>query len=247
MIKVNKTLIVESERYLRGTYKGVQKWKKFELDANKHYTSGNTSEYQFGKGYEVFREALLRDQGPKCCYCEKNVQNGQIEHYRPKGTCQQVRGGAKINPGYYFLVYRWKNLLISCAECNASGQKGILFPINGPSRATCLTELDQEDPVIINPAFDVPEDHISFNEDIPIRITDRGQENIDIFKLRDRGDIVNSRRDRFMLYKREKQLLNLGILTGIEEVEAKRIIKNATKDKHPFSGMIRANLKKGML
>lgn len=247
MIKINKTLIIDSERYLTGKYKGVQKWKKYQLDANKHYASVSAIAYNFGSGYEVFRQELLNDQGPKCCYCEKGIENGEIEHYRPKGTCQQARGGAKINPGYYFLVYRWKNLLISCGECNASGQKGILFPINGPSRATCLTELDQEDPVIINPAFDAPEDHITFNEDIPVRITDRGQENIDIFKLTDRGDIANSRRDRFMLYKREKQLLNLGLLTGVEEVEAKRIIKNATKDKHPFSGMIRANLKKGIL
>lgn len=247
MIKINKTLIVDSERYLTGKYKGVQKWKKYELDANKHYASGNTSDYKFGNGYEVFRESLIFDQGPKCCYCEKGIHNGEIEHYRPKGACQQIRGGAKVNPGYYFLVYRWKNLLISCGECNASGQKGILFPINGPSRATNLAELDQEDPIIINPAFDVPEDHITFKEDIPVKVTNRGQENIDIFNLTARGDIAGSRRDRFMLYKREKQLLNLGLLTSIEEIEAKRIIKNATKDKHPFSGMIRANLEKGIL
>lgn len=247
MIKISKTKIVDTERYINGVYKGIHKWKKYELDANKHFKLGNLTEYSFGSGYEVFRDELINDQGAKCCYCEKPVSNGQIEHYRPKGAYQQVIAGPKISPGYYFLVYRWENLLISCAECNASGQKGILFPINSANRATNLSTLRHEDPIIINPCYDNPEDHITFKRDVPVSLTDRGKLNIEIFKLVNRGDIKSIREDRFLVYTTNKQILALGIMDKLGSIEIKKILKNATKSKQPFSGMIRANLKSGKI
>lgn len=50
----------------------------------------------------------------KCVYCEKRIEEYQIEHYRPKSI-------------YYWLAYSWDNLLISCGTCNP--HKGAKFEV----------------------------------------------------------------------------------------------------------------------
>ncbi len=44
----------------------------------------------------------------KCAYCEKELLDSpkNIEHYRPKSI-------------YYWLIYSWDNLFLSCGECNS--------------------------------------------------------------------------------------------------------------------------------
>lgn len=254
MIRIHKPIYLNEEKYIKlgHKYRYIPKWKVFEINIVRDYNSNpdpfHTGKYNFKSGYGegVYRNAFLLCQGNKCCYCEKPISNGAIEHYRPKASCQDHKNGPVIRPGYYFLAYRWSNMLLSCTECNSSGQKGILFPING-IRATNIRELAFEDPVIINPSSDEPEIHITFNEDIPTHLTNRGAENINIFKLKSRGDITTIRRDRFILYKRQKEAISLGLISGQDLIEAKRTIKCAQKFSSPFAGMIRANIKKGLL
>jgi hypothetical protein len=51
---------------------------------------------------------------------------GLWRHYRPKGGFRQRRSGVLKVPGYYWLAYDWRNLLVSCAVCNRREE--------GPSR-----------------------------------------------------------------------------------------------------------------
>src|SRR6266511_3690577 len=82
-------------------------------------------------GAKSVKNALLRAQHNKCCYCESKFRHtsyGAVEHYRPKGSVKQAPGLKEEYPGYYWLAYDWNNLLVSCERCNTS-HKGNLFPL----------------------------------------------------------------------------------------------------------------------
>src|SRR5574341_1145443 len=65
----------------------------------------------------------------KCAYCETLIAEnhpGDIEHFRPKGRVtdsmgrqlmvQDENGEEYPHPGYYWLAYDWKNLLLACED-----------------------------------------------------------------------------------------------------------------------------------
>lgn len=98
----------------------------------------------------------------KCAFCEKQLDELQVEHYRPKS---KVTGR---NHGYYWLAYEWTNLYASCGACNTvmrhpgtqedpegeeTSGKGVHFPLveenrraSGPGCA-----LDEEEPLLLDP------------------------------------------------------------------------------------------------
>ncbi|MGZ2452482.1 hypothetical protein ACVIRO_005299 [Rhizobium ruizarguesonis] len=111
-----------------------------------------------------------------------------VEHYRPKGRI----AGVANHPGYWWLAMVWDNLLPSCIDCNrrrwqdlpqfpeslaqllvapemqggkASLGKQDLFPIAGAARATATVPGIDEQPDLINPCVDDPEEHLVFHID----------------------------------------------------------------------------------
>lgn len=78
-------------------------------------------------------------------------------------------------PGYYWLAYRWQNLLLSCHDCNCT-YKRTLFPLADPiERARSHhDDLTREQPLFIDPAMQDPRDHIRFDDDLPTGITAQG-------------------------------------------------------------------------
>ena len=72
----------------------------------------------------------------KCCFCETwfaESINLDVEHFRPKaGVRQDLDQKEDELPGYYWLAYRWDNLLLSCNACNRQFKK-TLFPLKNPS------------------------------------------------------------------------------------------------------------------
>lgn len=259
MIKIDKDKYPPEIRYANAPNSGMLVWKVAENQVLRDYTNNpvpfDDGTYKFPALYKYneFRDALEACQGPKCCFCEKPVQGGQIEHFRPKKAWQQTQGGNFNRPGYYWLAYRWSNFLISCGECNQPGRKGNLFPVNGARATSHSSLITTENKTLINPAEEDPTQFISFNEDVPVGIdaAGRGQENITIFDLKDRGDLKPIRRDKFDLYESQKMIADLTVPTGKitqEKIDkAKEIIRVAQKKKQPFSGMIRENIKKGFL
>jgi 5-methylcytosine-specific restriction endonuclease McrA len=149
--------------------------------------------------YKELRQVFLFEAfGYKCAYCEANHSDGypvQVEHYRPKGGVTQF--GTRVDhPGYFWLAYEWWNLVPACANCNSphrdpltglahSGKKND-FPIGGTRVETPSADPEQwqdeliaEQPLLLNPYFDKPEDHVDFDESgVPFAKTPRGQATI---------------------------------------------------------------------
>lgn len=238
-------------------HEGKVKWKiatkQVLLDYANDPTPFNDGKYLFNADYgsEKFRKKLLECQGPKCAYCEKPLHNGAIEHFRPKTAWQQTRGTAFTRPGYYWLAYHWGNMLISCTECNQSGQKGNYFPVTGV-RGISPSDCSGENCTIINPAKVDPAIHITFNLSVPVGTIagGRGDQNIEIFKLKDRADLKSSREDHLSLYEAQKLISNLPIGNGVTQQKKKNArahLKKAQNSKYPFAGMIRENIRKGLI
>lgn len=93
---------------------------------------------------QVVVDDLWRMQHGKCCYCEcpipRTGQGRHVEHFRPKEDAR-----------FAHLRNDWKNLLLSCSQCN--GRKGSQFPMDSRGGAW-----------LINPSLPRmdPERHITF-------------------------------------------------------------------------------------
>jgi len=106
------------------------------------------------------RKALMNIYKNKCAYCEQNIEQNHIEHYRPKNI-------------YYWLVYSWDNLLLACSDCNS--YKGVNFELLGAKMSFHNTaenirtihfsskKNDQiEKPKMVNPEVTDPNGKIQF-------------------------------------------------------------------------------------
>ena len=102
---------------------------------------------------DTVKKFLHESQHRKCCYCERiRDQKGDcdVEHFRPKSK-------------YWWLVYDWNNLLISCKKCNQ--RKGVKFPLQNNSKKAVneKTNIKEESPILINPLTENPEDFIIYH------------------------------------------------------------------------------------
>ncbi len=160
--------------------------------------------------YKEFKDSLyMAPDGPfrgKCAYCEDTIagdQPGDIEHYRPKKEVRDIRNRIIMrlendvqtpHPGYYWLAYDWKNLLASCNSCNrrrlpTSQQqgKGNRFPVDGDYAWKPGDEVDEK-PLLLNPLWDDPGEHLSIDETGTFSaLSARGEVTLELFRLNDRG------------------------------------------------------------
>jgi hypothetical protein len=134
--------------------------------------------------YGSFKSFLLKHVFyGQCAYCESRITHisyGDAEHYRPKAAVKtlngrgkeaRVRVGTRAHPGYYWLAYDWRNLLPACQRCNSSGKRNF-FPVAGTYVTRPPIDLDAEEaidglnamelPLLLNPFFDNPADHLVF-------------------------------------------------------------------------------------
>jgi len=175
------------------TTKGAEKTKKDKVSYDQH-----SGEYRAGRktfktdkriyGNRSVKHVLMQLQHHKCCYCEskfRSFHDADIEHYRPKTAVKQSVGADKLYPGYYWLAYRWDNLLISCTDCNRR-YKGMLFPlVDATVRARShQDDIKMEQPLFVNPGSDNPRDHIHFHGPEPVPKTEIGRVTIDSLGLR---------------------------------------------------------------
>jgi hypothetical protein len=138
-----------------------------------------------------------------------------VEHYRPKATVNAKDLPAGIfHHGYYWLSNEWSNLLISCPKCNQS-HKGTRFPILRHNRRVTtppalsaagevviasnshlLSPISREDPLVINPEFKEPKEHlkvIQSGELRPVRQSVYGAKTIEICGL-NRAPLIAKRK-----------------------------------------------------
>ena len=171
----------------------TQEWKDWrtlcdseQKEHNKLIESERSSEIK-DKLYKGQKKVYINPNGPfhgKCAYCEQKIfadQHGDLDHFRPKNRVIDEKTGKPItiiedgkiknHPGYYWLVYDWKNLLPSCILCNRPSSQHSLkpigkrdfFPVKG-FRAVHPGEEIKEKPLLIHPVFDNPEDHLEIND-----------------------------------------------------------------------------------
>ena len=131
-------------------------------------------------GSRPVKRMLMKAQHNKCCYCEQVFgapRDLAVEHFRPKSGVRQLRkGNEPFHPGYYWLVYEWDNLFVSCHECNST-YKQTIFPLSNPNRRARShhDDIGRERPLLVHPALQDPRDHIRFHNEMPVRQTELGR------------------------------------------------------------------------
>ena len=159
------------------------------------------------------KRRLNADQHSKCIYCETKLVGGygNVEHYRPKAGYTSTPGGKLITPGYYWLVYDWRNLIMSCSECNTSCKKMNFALADESKRDIAGRDISRESPLLINPATENPDRFLFFRDEIAVpRLTPSGAENprgrytIDVMRLNDRRLLLEERKrllDRYRMFR----------------------------------------------
>lgn len=145
--------------------------------------------------------ALLKLFSEKCAYCEQQVHDVSVDHFRPIGAAADQDERNTSLHHYSWLAYDWRNLYLACKECNAS--KRNRFPVKGP-RLPLLVALDEanarEAPLLLNPCEDDPTKSLEFDLDGTCFGRDKvGKVTIDVLKL-NRDDLIKSRSAAFRSY-----------------------------------------------
>ena len=110
---------------------------------------------------EEVRNALIMSQHRKCCFCEnKRAKKREFdgEHFRPKLGVT----GELDHIGYWWLAYEWRNIFYACKTCNQEYKKN-QFPIKGNRAFKETDSLEQEQPLLVHPEKDNPEEFIGFD------------------------------------------------------------------------------------
>jgi uncharacterized protein (TIGR02646 family) len=172
--------------------KGKQKQKDHETAYSREpeaYRSG-AKKFKFTQSiyaHSTVKSALVKAQHRKCCYCEARIgRGGDVEHFRPKQAYCQAEGESLQYPGYYWLAYEWSNLYLACTICNQRHKQNF-FPLQNPMERVSdhRSQLQREQPLLIDPSQENPEDFIGFRGEIPFAIDDqpKGAKTIEIIDL----------------------------------------------------------------
>jgi uncharacterized protein (TIGR02646 family) len=228
-----------------------KKWTKWCIDCQKETEELHQKQVQgeklsfkselYSRSKEFFKEAFYG----KCAYCECSIiinQHGDIEHFRPKARVTDFQDRHVDHPGYYWLAYDWRNLLLSCILCNQVSKenigKGSRFPVIG-AHAQTPEEIDTEQPLLINPASDRSEDDPAQHLDIDLGTgllipkSERGKTCIEVFGLNKREHLLRERKNA--LLHLESIILNL--IKGSDEKIAESLAEmtEIRQGRRPFS------------
>jgi hypothetical protein len=177
-----------------------------KLEHSKHYYRGDKHNHN----HVIYK--LLELYNKKCAFCEKEYNNLDVDHYRPKDAVFEDNR----HSGYFWIGYEWSNLLPVCKSCNQDYKK-TQFPLKKTGKRLKFstswsqndfkkvefTNLDNinklEKPLLLNPEekdFN-PKKHIKFNRDgIPTGLSVRGSETIRICGL-DNSTLNKHRKEKF--------------------------------------------------
>ena len=191
-------------------------------------------------GSPQVRDALSMLQHDKCCYCESKpsaTSAGRIDHFRPKGAVRQNKGSNRLYPGYYWLAYRWGNLVLACEKCNL--RKSDYFPLEDPGQRARnhLDPLDRESPLLLNPYAETDlSEHLTFDGSACEPRTERGRVTVTVLGL-NRPELQE---DRLSVLNRLAILCAVVRDPGICDVlrrRARLAIASFTRADAPYSAM----------
>lgn len=152
--------------------------KREKLLEQRKYDSAADPRYK----YPDIKVALDAIYFGKCVFCEQEIEQYQVEHYRPK----QI---------YYWLALSWDNLLCVCPFCNVF--KSTNFDRTNPQASLSASDLTEynihglgslydqlELPMLVNPEVTNPDGKLEFDKNGALRSQDaRFQYTIDICKI----------------------------------------------------------------
>ncbi|MDO5971428.1 AAA family ATPase [Flavivirga aquimarina] len=208
MIYVNRTQI-EKPAIFESTkmVEEFEKMKRFHLEED--YGS-KFKRYRFSSilTNSKIKEAVKHLFNGKCAYCESSIganDFGDIDLFRPKSGAMNTDGS--FDPDHYWwLAYEWNNLYLSCQVCNQRYKRNN-FPVKG-LRAAIMGDLSVEDPLLLDPCQyeDFIEQHIGYEKERAIPLTERGNSTIKILGL--------NREELLIARKKELRALDAAIKTG---------------------------------
>lgn len=247
MIRIARPKLVPGTLRTKGNIREQQHCAQFDANPAEFLSGAWTFLYDDAVyTAKPVKRRLVEIHHYKCCYCEKQFRKSEqldVEHFRPKGAVQQSVGQNLEKPGYYWLVYRWENLLLSCRVCNRQYKKAF-FPLADPMERAQphLRNVEAEKPLFIDPASVDPRLHIRFEDDAPIGLTEEGRETI----LRIGLTRTNLRDDRLARLAQIKTSLDIistaEALSGSANLQtdaekAREFIESAVQSDAEFSSM----------
>jgi uncharacterized protein (TIGR02646 family) len=193
-----------------------------------------------------FRFELMKEFKPylldlfhhKCAYCESPIvaQHGDIALFRPKSA-------------YPWLAYRWDNMLIACQMCNQA-YKANRFPLLPKTkRATNETELSAEQPMLLNPCEDNPEEHLEFDDaGTVLPLTKRGEATLAELGLnREELREYRGRTAKAVLTTCKLRSSVLDAATEHVKSDIEKLIESQIDTQAPFTAMARAIIRRHSL
>src|ERR1051326_365366 len=234
---------------------GLQKFRQFQAQAEKAKRKATESVLS-EKYYKAFRfdsriwatvkPALRAIFHGKCAYCESYVGavgHGDLENYRPKSR-------------YPHLAYELSNLLFTCSICNQR-YKGDKFPLESESPSTvadqankfgdtqsAIIDIANEKPLLLNPYFDQPQEHLVFSEDDEggaVRITgltEKGRVSIDLLGL-NRPELLEMRGSTWRLARTMFDALASSRMEKQLRINAISELQRFVADSGAYAGAIR--------
>ena len=209
---------------------------KAEYDAGKRTFDFDSNIY----GHADVKQTLIQLQYGKCCFCEsfvRHIAHGDVEHFRPKAGYLDSTTTTLLRPGYYWLAYDFENLFLSCQVCNQTYKRNF-FPLADDSKRIDShhnhTDLHLEEPLIVDPAKDNPEEHIYFDQEIPKSKDLKGE--LTIKRLGLDRDELNEYRLKWL-----KNLQDIARHAAQGDEVSLELLKEAAQSKSVFSLMVRSN------
>jgi uncharacterized protein (TIGR02646 family) len=130
---------------------------------------------------EPIRARLLLMFSNNCAYCESYIEQGDVDHFRPKAAVKDL----PKHLGYFWLAHEWSNLYWSCPCCNQAAKRDY-FPLERES-SRCYgpeDDLSQEEPLLLDPCRDRPEEHLQLEPNGSLSaLTHKGRISIQIYRL----------------------------------------------------------------
>ena len=256
MIRIHKSTVIPTVLQTKGVEETAHVCRLIETDASAYHSAPSKSSKDVTRlpfdntiyGHDDVKEQLKKDQFEKCCFCEGKpvaFSAGDVEHFRPKAAILKDGERSLTFPAYYWLVYDWSNLLFSCEVCNRRFKRN-RFPLeNEDDRISSHLEHDhlhREKPLLINPTMEDPEEHITFEAEVPKPKNGslRGEMSIECYGL-GRRELNDARMD----YLESVRLISKMMEKLIDEPEliaqARSFLEKVRLPESPFSAMIRAN------
>ncbi|MCP4700062.1 MAG: hypothetical protein GY862_24900 [Gammaproteobacteria bacterium] len=195
--------------------------------------------------YREVKDTLRQMQHGKCCYCERKLETGDVEHFRPKAGYKQNNTDELHRPGYYWLVYDWDNLLFSCAECNRYYKKNF-FPLDDETQRARShhDDIRNEVPLLVHPAREDPQAYIEFIATQPRAVQGCRKGRLTIqYTGMDRPFLNESRFKIYQVFKTIFRVLQNPSLDEQEKDSLQQLLNDAARDNAEFAAMIRCAIR----